>query len=181
MAGIENYNEKENTNFDLISINAETNNDLCVLENNITYQFNPELKNEVLEQYPRLKIIEWNLQIDGWSKLENIKRHLDDLSTLPNGTLNKIRQNWKFIYISDRPPALAWKGFSLQWVDKSWRGWDNCHGIHHEWNIFVWRWLDENGNYLADEEYINKHTIFHELWHSLDYMNGNYSFSQSQN
>lgn len=135
---------------------------------------NKNIKNEILKDYPKLKIIKENLTIDWYSKFENMKHHFDDLNLLPNSVLQKISNMTPipYICITDRPPVTAW-GLGFTWTPKWYPSdatWSNVEWFLYNWNIYIWRALNQ---YWTDYALLNgsAHTILHEIWHLFDEKN----------
>lgn len=131
-------------------------------------KFNENITNEILQKYPKLKLIEKNLQIDWYSNFENMKHHFDDLNLLSNSVIKKIRdmKPIPYIYITDRPPASA-RDINCLWTPRwypPWSTWDNVEGFQYDGDIYV-------GRRKIDWEYKYNgcsHVLLHELWHLFD-------------
>lgn len=148
----------------LWKINKNTQDSLQILDD----QWKKEkFEQKVFSKYPRLQYLKDQLYLDRYSNINNIKFFLQDLSNLPDTTLEKIKQLNIRICISDKTVTIWSSNKDLQWQPRwrpKWLSRNNVWWVYKrsQKTIYVWR------NYINWSYYINDWTMLHELWHILD-------------
>ncbi len=73
--------------------------------------------NDICKKYPRLSIISENIVIKEDCNLKIINQSIKDLNLLPETSLQKIKNNWIWLFIWDKNCTDRWFNHYPRWVN----------------------------------------------------------------
>lgn len=134
----------------------------------------------IFHERPRLWILWKKLEFDWTSKLSFIKPHLNDLNTMPESSLLKLKKVVKGICISDKPVTSRKANKSLLWVTPRWHpsnsSWNTVWGCLRGNVVYAWRAMRPDWSYYSHKEVYGNNDkessdslILHEIGHAFDY------------